>query len=184
MEGDIEAGNAVVALQHSIRLKPLIFQQNVAPSVDQIEITPANYKFPDPVPPLTASSPADLQSPPARVSSDSKVNPPTSGSTITPAMTYSKGAIGVRWAASDENGDTLIYKVEIRGLKEQTWIALKDKVRREVLFVRFDRLSLTGNTRFGLPRRTLPRILRRTLLRRRKKAILSQSTIRPRGSPI
>jgi len=45
-------------------------------------------------------------------------------------MTYSKGAIGVRWAASDENGDTLIYKVEIRGAKEQAWKLLRDKVRQ------------------------------------------------------
>ena len=46
-------------------------------------------------------------------------------------MSYSKGAIGVRWAASDENGDTLIYKVEIRGDKEQTWKLLRDKVREK-----------------------------------------------------
>ena len=48
-------------------------------------------------------------------------------------MSYSKGAIGVRWAASDENGDTLIYKVEIRGSKEQTWKLLRDKVRQNYL---------------------------------------------------
>jgi hypothetical protein len=46
-------------------------------------------------------------------------------------MTYSKGAIGVRWTASDENTDTLIYKVEIRGANEKTWKLLKDKVREK-----------------------------------------------------
>ena len=46
-------------------------------------------------------------------------------------MTWSKGAQGVRWGASDENGDTLSYKVEIRGAKEQTWKLLKDKLREK-----------------------------------------------------
>ena len=38
--------------------------QNVAPSIDRIEITPANYKFPNPVEPLAPSSPATLTLPP------------------------------------------------------------------------------------------------------------------------
>jgi hypothetical protein len=44
-------------------------------------------------------------------------------------MPYAKGYIGVRWASSDENGDTLIYKVEIRGSHETQWKLLKDKVK-------------------------------------------------------
>ena len=44
-------------------------------------------------------------------------------------MPYAKGFIGARWAASDENGDSLIYKVEIRGAHETTWKLLKDKVK-------------------------------------------------------
>jgi hypothetical protein len=44
-------------------------------------------------------------------------------------MSYSKGAIGVRWAVSDENGDTLVYKVEIRGEKDHAWKLLREKVR-------------------------------------------------------
>ncbi len=105
-------------------------RQNVAPSIDQIEITPANYKFPDPVAPLTASSPATLSLPAIGSTSTPRLNIATSSSTITPTMSYSKGAIGVRWTASDENGDTLIYKVEIRGAKEQAWKLLRDKVRQ------------------------------------------------------
>jgi hypothetical protein len=105
-------------------------QQNVAPSIDQIEITPANYKFPDPVVSLITSNPtlslAPLGSTPAPRS-----NPVAGGPTVTPAMSYSKGAIGVRWAASDENGDTLIYKIEIRGEKEHAWKSLRDKVREK-----------------------------------------------------
>jgi hypothetical protein len=48
-------------------------------------------------------------------------------------MTYSKGFIGARWAASDENGDALLYTVHIRGLKETGWKLLKDKVREKYL---------------------------------------------------
>jgi hypothetical protein len=105
-------------------------RQNVPPSIDQIEITPANYKFPDPVAPLTASSPATLNLPAIGSTSTPRLNTATVSSIITPTMSYSKGAIGVRWTASDENGDTLIYKVEIRGAKERTWKLLRDKVRQ------------------------------------------------------
>jgi hypothetical protein len=105
-------------------------QQNVAPLVDQIEITPANYKFPDPVAPLPVSSPATLSLPPLGSIPAPKPTQPASTSANTPALSYSKGAIGARWAASDANGDTLIFKVEIRGAKEQTWRLLKDKVRQ------------------------------------------------------
>jgi hypothetical protein len=105
-------------------------RQNVPPSIDQIEITPANYKFPDPIAPLTASSPATLSLPAIGSTSAPRLNTATASSSLTPTMSYSKGAIGVRWTASDENGDTLIYKVEIRGAKEQTWKLLRDKVRQ------------------------------------------------------
>jgi hypothetical protein len=102
--------------------------QNVAPEIDEIEITPANYKFPDPVTPLTLSSPATITLPVIGTASASpRFNVSNSG--VTPTMQYSKGAQGVRWAVSDENADTLIYKVEIRGEKEQTWKLLRDKVR-------------------------------------------------------
>ena len=107
-------------------------RQNVTPSIDRIEITPANYKFPDPVAPLTVSN-STISLPPLGSTSAPKSNPVTGGPTITPAMSYSKGALGVRWAASDDNGDTLIYKVEIRGEKEQTWKLLRDKVREKYL---------------------------------------------------
>jgi hypothetical protein len=43
-------------------------------------------------------------------------------------MSFAKGYIGARWLASDPNGDSLIYKVEIRGEKETQWKLLKDKV--------------------------------------------------------
>ena len=56
-------------------------------------------------------------------------------------MTYAKGLIGVRWTSSDENGDSLIYTVEIRGSKEQNWKLAAGQVARKILLLRFHRLS-------------------------------------------
>jgi hypothetical protein len=46
-------------------------------------------------------------------------------------MTWEKGFIGARWAASDENGDTLVYSVEIRGTGEHAWKLLKKDLREK-----------------------------------------------------
>jgi hypothetical protein len=105
-------------------------RDNVAPAIDQIEITPANYRFPDAVAPLAPSSPATLSLPAIGSLASPRLAAPSASSTNTPSLSYSKGAIGARWAASDENGDTLVYRVEIRGAKEQTWKLLRDKVRQ------------------------------------------------------
>ncbi len=43
-------------------------------------------------------------------------------------MTYAKGWIGVRWAASDANGDALMYTLQIRGGNESDWKPLKDNL--------------------------------------------------------
>ena len=51
-------------------------------------------------------------------------------------MQHSKGSIGARWAAADDNGDALIYSVEIRGKKEKQWKLLKEKVKEK--YVSFD----------------------------------------------
>jgi hypothetical protein len=100
--------------------------RNVSPVVEEIEITPANYKFPEPsVPsatPVTLNLPAfgKKPAPPGGLTGDG-------GST--PALTFAKGQIGARWLAADENGDTLVFKVEIRGEGETTWKLLKDGIR-------------------------------------------------------
>ena len=44
-------------------------------------------------------------------------------------MNYAKGYTGARWLAEDDNGDTLVYKIEIRGRGESEWKLLKDKLR-------------------------------------------------------
>ena len=48
-------------------------------------------------------------------------------------MTYAKGSSGVRWAASDPNGDDLLYKVEIRGVQETEWKLLREKLKEKYL---------------------------------------------------
>ena len=107
--------------------------KNQPPRLEEIEITPPNYKFPaSSGATLTSalSAPSTLSLPPLgrhlapAASSFSLESSPTS----TPAMQAAKGAIGARWLAWDPNGDALIYKVEIRGVKETEWKPLKDKI--------------------------------------------------------
>ena len=105
--------------------------KNLAPQIEQIEITEVNYKFPPPSAALSAS-PSTLSLPPLGRSQASSLFSSESGSsgstTTTPAMQYAKGWRGARWLATDPNGDSMIYTVEIRGEKESRWKPLKDKL--------------------------------------------------------
>jgi len=104
-------------------------RRNVAPKIDLIDITPFNYRFPAPSAQLTLTSAATLTLP--AIGAKSPASRPTAESNSYPAMTYQKGAVGVRWTSSDENGDSLIYTVEIRGVKEKSWKPLRDKLREK-----------------------------------------------------
>ena len=106
-------------------------RQNVAPRIEQVEITPYNYRFPTPSAPLTLSSAATLTLP-AIGAKPPSIHPSSPGNTY-PAMTWQKGALGVRWTSSDENGDSLLHTVEIRGAKEKNWKLLRDKVYEKYL---------------------------------------------------
>jgi sugar lactone lactonase YvrE len=104
--------------------------KNVAPEVEEVQITPENYKFPAP----STSAPSvstSLTLPPLghHSASSSATTPTAADSGSSPAMTYAKGAIGVRWLANDDNGDSMLFKVEIRGANESSWKPLKDKIR-------------------------------------------------------
>src|SRR5579864_2214673 len=104
--------------------------RNVAPRVSEIEITPPNYKFPAPATLVTAAQTLNL---PPMGKTASHTSAPALDITSTPALQYSKGAIGARWTAADDNGDGLVYTVEIRGAAETEWKLLKDKVREKYL---------------------------------------------------
>jgi hypothetical protein len=103
--------------------------KNVAPVIEQVEATPANYKFPAPST-SGSSSNLTLTLPPLgrnRPPSSAPLTLNESGSS--PSLTWSKGQIGARWLATDDNGDTLTFQIEIRGANETGWKLLKDKIR-------------------------------------------------------
>lgn len=99
-------------------------EKNVAPVVEAIEATPPNYKFPPQS--LTLTPNTNLTLPSLRGPRRPSPQPASmdAGSTT---MNAAKGWRGVRWLASDENGDGLEAKVEIRGVNETTWKLLKEK---------------------------------------------------------
>ncbi|HKE22244.1 MAG TPA: hypothetical protein VKB88_07620 [Bryobacteraceae bacterium] len=103
--------------------------KNVAPRLEEIEITPPNYKFPTPLMPATPGSlPSTLSLPALGHHSSSPSVSPDSSSINTPTMQLAKGHLGARWVANDPNSDSMVYTVEIRGTKETEWKLLKDKV--------------------------------------------------------
>ena len=104
--------------------------KNVAPVVEAIDITPPNYRFPAPVLSLTPSNSITL---PPIGQQKSNGNASTEGGGISQTLNYTKGFEGARWLASDENNDSLVYRVEIRGVKESGWKLLKDNVKERYL---------------------------------------------------
>jgi hypothetical protein len=101
--------------------------RNVAPRIDIVEPTPANYRFPAPSTTIIPAS-RTLTLPPIGKAATAAATAKSDGST-SPALTYSRGMIGARWLASDENDDTLEFAIEIKGEHEQSWKPLKDKLR-------------------------------------------------------
>jgi hypothetical protein len=102
--------------------------KNLEPRVDLIEMTPANYKFPNAsISVLTAQQTLNLPALGRSSGRSSPSAPAESTPTNTPTMQYVKGWVGARWMASDPNGDALEFKIEIRGAKETNWKPLKAK---------------------------------------------------------
>lgn len=115
-----------------LRLVETAYQaKNVAPVIERIEVAPANYRFPGP--PSAASTASTLSLGP--IGQPRRAAPPKPN--VEPAgpvtLTYEKGAVSARWKASDANGDTLRYKVELRGGGEREWKLLRDDLRENRL---------------------------------------------------
>jgi sugar lactone lactonase YvrE len=111
--------------------------KNVAPTIQEVESTRENYKFPGPATAVVSNNslnnPATLNLPPIGRRSSGSSTTASTGSANTPAMSWAKGFIGARWQASDDNGDALIYMAEIRGVNETAWKPLRDKIQENYL---------------------------------------------------
>ena len=105
--------------------------KNVAPEVEAIDITPANYRFPAPV--LSIAPSTSLTLPPIGQQRSSASSSASSEGASSQTVNYAKGFEGARWLASDENNDTLVYRVDIRGVKESGWKLLKEDVKDRYL---------------------------------------------------
>ncbi len=103
--------------------------RNVPPVVQEIEITAANYRFPVQSLLITPTRTLTLQplGRPRR-----SVSVPMADSGVV-ALQYDKGQLGARWAASDDNGDALLFKAEIRGVRETEWRLLRDRIKERYL---------------------------------------------------
>ncbi|MGP8245684.1 MAG: hypothetical protein ACLQVN_14345 [Bryobacteraceae bacterium] len=109
--------------------------KNQAPRLEEIEITPPNYKF-SPSSGTSSSTTTNTLTLPPLSRHPAPASPSfvlESSSTSTPSLQAAKGFIGARWLASDPNDDPLIYKVEIRGVNETEWLPLKDKITDKYL---------------------------------------------------
>lgn len=95
--------------------------KNVAPSIQVIEMTPANYRFPAPAAASNSPNPPNLTLPPLggrKRDTTPAITLDSASAGSTASLQYAKNHIGARWLASDENGDALVFKVEIRGTGE------------------------------------------------------------------
>lgn len=99
--------------------------RNVAPKIEQIEITAPNYRMPNQTISMTPSTTLTLGPMSSRVP-----HTPAGSSTDPGAVTmnWAKGTQGARWKAGDANGDAVQYTVEIRGERETVWKLLKKEL--------------------------------------------------------
>jgi hypothetical protein len=104
--------------------------KNLPPRIDEVEPTPANYRFPAPAAQVTPS-PKTLSLPP--LGKRSRPSVALDSTPSSPSLTYAKGMAGVRWLASDPNGDALEFRVEIKGSGETAWKLLRERVRERYL---------------------------------------------------
>lgn len=104
-------------------------QKNVAPTIELIELTPPNYRFPAQTISLGAGASQTISLSPLGRANRTVSTILNSGDAPAGSMNYAKGHLGARWLARDENGDPLLCKIEIRGDKETGWKLLKEETR-------------------------------------------------------
>jgi hypothetical protein len=97
---------------------------NIAPMVDEVVVMPGarvnqQAQFQPPVPPVTINLPS---------ASANVVNIQQDQATAPLQGVKDKGAVTVRWAAHDDNGDELVFALYYRSSGEQNWQLLKDNV--------------------------------------------------------
>jgi len=119
--------------------------RNAAPKIQQIEIAPVNYNESPTSSALErnvmpSGAPNTLSVP--AVGQKRTVSPPGPVENAAPAATlqYRKGYVTVRWSASDPNGDSLSFLVEIKGKNDSVWRVLKRNL--EDRFYSFDSATL------------------------------------------
>ena len=106
--------------------------KNIAPKIQLIEIAPFNYRQAPSSSSLERSvqpsgSPSSITLPAVGAKRSTPVSTSLEPSN-TATLQYNKGYLTLRWNASDPNGDSLIYKVEIRRKDDHAWQLLKDKL--------------------------------------------------------
>ncbi|MEO8593108.1 MAG: hypothetical protein ABI759_07295 [Candidatus Solibacter sp.] len=104
--------------------------KNVEPRVDEIEATPANYRFPPSSAGLITFQQTLNLPPLGRRTGGGAIS---MSSDSPPAMQYAKGYMGARWSAADPNGDSMVYTVEIKGTSETEWKLLKEKLAEKYI---------------------------------------------------
>jgi hypothetical protein len=115
--------------------------KNLPPRIEEVEGTPMNYRSsasavsvptsPTPNSPSTLNLAAMGRSRPRSSSAPALSPSAISGSPL--MLSYQKGSVGARWLAIDDNGDSLSFKVEIKGVSEIAWKLLRDKVTDQSL---------------------------------------------------
>lgn len=110
--------------------------KNLPPRIEDVQGIPQNYKPPVNAIGLGVAPTPSLNLAPLGRNRPRPVNiSPTIDLGSQPMnVTYAKGTIAARWLALDDNGDTLEYKLEIKGVNESTWKPLKDKLRDRAYF--------------------------------------------------
>ncbi|WP_239461296.1 hypothetical protein [Occallatibacter savannae] len=97
---------------------------NAAPNVDDLVVVPGARLNPQPSNPNQQTVNISFPS-----TSQPAVVPVETSSATTPIQgVKDRGAVTVRWAAHDDNGDDLVYSLYLRGDNEHDWHLLKDNI--------------------------------------------------------